>query len=192
MARPGWSDDHAAECVKMIKDQLTRKAELARQRRIEERRKEISVSQHAFFALLVFIIAVAAVPVAFAWDDIPQFLLISLLFFSPLLAGVAGSTIRLVFDASQGSAPVSTQNTLTTVALGLIAGGAAGLLFIAAQITTAPSHSGVMVTSEQAKKLVLFGVLIGFVAGLTLDAVFRKLISTDVVNVSGVEAKKGP
>ena len=191
MARPGWSDDHAAECVKIIRDQLARKAELARQRRIEERRKEVSVSLHAFFALLVFIIAVAAVPVAFAWDDIPQFLLISLLFFSPLLAGVAGSTIRLVFDASQGSAPVSTQNTLTTVALGLIAGGAAGLLFIAAQITTAPSQSGVMVTPEQAKKLVLFGVLIGFVAGLTLDAVFRKLISTDVVNVSAIEAKKG-
>lgn len=193
MARPGWSDDHAAECVRVIKDQLARKAELVRQRRIEERRKEVSVSLHAFFALLVFVVAVAAVPVALAWTDIPQSLLVSLLFFSPLLAGVAGSTIRLVFDASQGSAPVTTQTTLTTVAMGLIAGGVAGLLFITAQITTAPATGGPNIVSpEQAKKLVLFGVLIGFVAGLTLDAVFRKLISTDVVNVSAIEARKGP
>ncbi|MEK9141528.1 MAG: hypothetical protein AAB308_10790 [Nitrospirota bacterium] len=193
MARPEWLDDHAAEFVKGIKDQLARKAELARQRWIEERRKEVSIGWHAFSAVLVFVLAVAAGAVAFAWDNIPVFPLIALLFFSPLLAGVAGSTIRLVFDASQGSSPVPTQTTLTTVALGLIAGGAAGLLFITAQITTAPSTgNGSIVSPEQARKLVLFGVLIGLVAGLTLDAVFRKLISTDVVNVSAIEVKKGP
>lgn len=193
MARPGWSDDYAVECVKMIGDQLSRKAELVRQRRIEERRREVSISLHAFSAVIVFIMAVAAAAIAFAWEGIPIYPLIALLFFSPLLAGVAGSTIRLVFDASQGSVPVTTQATLTTVALGLIAGGAAGLLFITAQITTAPATGGGNIVSpEQARKLVLFGVLIGLIAGLTLDAVFRKLISTDVVNVSAIEAKKGP
>lgn len=193
MARPGWSDEYAADCVKMIKNQLVRKAELARQGRIEERRKEVSISWHAFSAVIVFILAVAAAAIAFAWEGIPIYPLIALLFFSPLLAGVAGSTIRLVFDASQGSIPVTTQTTLTTVALGLIAGGAAGLLFITAQITTAPATgNGNIVSPEQARKLVLFGVLIGLIAGLTLDAVFRKLISTDVVNVSAIEAKKGP
>ncbi|MBK9948022.1 MAG: hypothetical protein IPP12_12660 [Nitrospira sp.] len=192
MARPGWSDDYASECVKMIKDQLARKAELARQRRIEERRKEISVGWHALSAVLVFILAVASGAIAFAWEGIPDPQLIVLLFFSPLLAGVAGSTIRLVFDASQGAAPLTTQTTLTTVALGLIAGGAAGLLFITAQLTTAPTTGPQLIMQVQARKLVLFGVLIGLVAGLTLDAVFRKLISTDVVNVSAIEAKKGP
>ncbi|MGE0471499.1 MAG: hypothetical protein AB7L09_16865 [Nitrospira sp.] len=193
MARPGWSDDYAVESIKAIKDQLARKAELVRQRWIEERRREVSIGWHAFSAVLVFVLAVAAGAVAFAWENIPVVPLIALLFFSPLLAGVAGSTIRLVFDASQGSSLVTTQTTLTTVALGLIAGGAAGLLFITAQITTAPSTgNGNIVSPEQARKLVLFGILIGLVAGLTLDAVFRKLISTDVVNVSAIEVKKGP
>jgi hypothetical protein len=62
----------------------------------------------------------------------------------------------------------------------------AGLLFITAQVTTV----GTSVTSEQASRLVPFGVVIGFIAGLTLDAVFRKLIASDVVELSAVEAKK--
>jgi hypothetical protein len=110
----------------------------------------------------------------------------------PLLAGVAGSTIRLVFDASQRSELLSPQSATTTAALGLIAGGIAGLLFITSQITTATPTQGSIVNADQARKLVLFGVLIGFVAGLTLDAVFRKLISSDVVDVSTIEVKKRP
>jgi len=33
-------------------------------------------------------------------------------------------------------------------------------------------------------------VLIGFIAGLTLDAVFRKLLTADVVELGSVEATK--
>jgi len=113
---------------------------------------------------------------------------------SPLLAGVAGSTIRLVFDLRQGSALLSRQSTITTAALGLIAGGVAGLLFITAQVTTAPpsAAAGTIVSPEQVRKLVPFGILVGFIAGLTLDAVFRKLIASDVVDLSAVEARKHP
>lgn len=192
MACP-WSEDQTSNCVQAIKDQLARKAAVMRQRLIEERRKQTSLSKHAFFALIVFVLAVAAVPTAFTWHTIPEPVLNMLLFFSPLLAGVAGSTIRLVFDASQGGGPLTAESSITTAALGLIAGGVAGLLFITAQITTAPSTAaGVVVSADQARKLVLFGVLIGFVAGLTMDAVFRKLISSDVVDVSSIEVKKRP
>ena len=60
------------------------------------------------------------------------------------------------------------------------------LLFITAQVTTVAET----VTAKQAGKLVPFGVVIGFIAGLTLDAVFRKLITSDIVELSAVEAKK--
>jgi hypothetical protein len=191
MARPQWSDDRAVECVKALKDQISRKLELARLRRIEELRTETSVGLHAFFAFLVFLVALVAVPVAWGWKGIPSVLAIWLLFLSPLLAGVAGATIRLVFDLRQGSAPLTAPSTLTTAALGLIAGGVAGLLFITAQVTTAPpAVNGDIVSGNQAAKLVPFGVIIGFIAGLTLDAVFRKLIASDVVDLSAVEAKK--
>lgn len=191
MARPGWSDERAADCVAALKAQLGRKAELERQRRIEELRKETSVTWHAGFALVVFLLAVGLVFVAWGWRSIDPMFAISLLFLSPLLAGMAGSTIRLVFDLRQGSVPLTKQSSVTTAALGLIAGGVAGLLFITAQVTTATTGEvGEIVSTDQARKLVPFGVLIGFIAGLTLDAVFRKLIASDIVDLSAVEAKK--
>ena len=196
MARPGWTDERAAECVKALRDQIDRKAERERQERLEELRRETSVTLHACFALAVFVLAVICVPISWGWP-LPYIFSVWLLFMSPLLAGVAGSTIRLVFDLRQGSAPLSRQSAITTAALGLIAGGVAGLLFITAQVTTASPPASVggvvqIVSSEQARKLVPFGVLIGFIAGLTLDAVFRKLIASDVVDLSAVEAKKRP
>lgn len=191
MARPGWEDDRAAECVKALKDQLARKADLAKQRLLEERRRETNVTLHAGFAFVLFLLSVMAV--AFAWSEpLTQRVAIWLLFISPLFAGVAGATVRLVFDLRQGAVPLSRQSAITTAALGLIAGGVAGMLFITAQLTTAPATAGQIVSSDQATKLIPFGVLIGFVAGLTLDAVFRKLIESDVVEVTAIEVKKRP
>jgi hypothetical protein len=191
MGRP-WSADQASQFATLLSDQIARKANLAKLQRMAEARKQISVTRRAIVAVLFFMFAVACVPVALAWKDLPEPLLTWLLFFCPLLAGVAGSTIRLVFDASQRYEALSSQSAMTTAALGLIAGGVAGLLFITSQITTSTVTQGRIVDPDQAKKLVLFGVLIGFVAGLTLDAVFRKLISSDVVDVSAIEVKKHP
>lgn len=197
MARPDWIDDQAAECVRALKDQVQRKEERERQRRLEELRKETSVALHATFALILFLLAVIAVPITWGWPLRP-IVAIWFLFMSPLLAGIAGSTIRLVFDLRQGSVPLTRQSAITTAALGLIAGGVAGLLFITAQVTTAPTPApqlgqpAQIVLPEQARKLVPFGVLVGFIAGLTLDAVFRKLIASDVVELGTVEAKKKP
>lgn len=185
MARPDWSPDLAAECVSSLKNQFARRAEEEKQRRLEELRKETFVTWHAVLALVLFLLAMVCVP--YAWSsDLPQTTALWLLFLSPLLAGVAGSTIRLVFDLRQGSLPLSPQSAITTAALGLVAGGVAGLLFITAQVTSV----GDAVTAKQASRLVPFGVAIGFIAGLTLDAVFRKLIASDVVELSAVQAKK--
>lgn len=189
MARPGWSDDRAAECVATLTSQIARKAALQKQLRLEERRRETSVTLHACFALALFLVSVISVPIAWGWQ-LAEVTAIWLLFMSPLLAGVAGSTIRLVFDLRQGGAPLTRQSAVTTAALGLIAGGVAGLLFITAQVTTTPATAGHIISTEQARRLVPFGVLIGFIAGLTLDAVFRKLIASDVVDVSRFEGQK--
>jgi len=196
MARPGWTDELATQCAQSLLDQIDRKAERKRQERLEELRQETSVTLHACFALTIFTLAVVCVPISWGWP-LSNISLIWLLFMSPLLAGVAGSTIRLVFDLRQGSAPLNRQSAITTAALGIIAGGVAGLLFITAQVTTSPVPAAVggiqqIVSAEQARKLVPFGVIVGFIAGLTLDAVFRKLISSDVVDLSAVQAKKRP
>jgi hypothetical protein len=194
MARPGWNDDRAAACVATLKAQIARKAERERLRRLEERRREISVTRHAAFALGLFLLSVLSV--AWGWS-LPHaelqandaLLILWLLFITPLLAGVSGATVRLVFDSRQGAVPLSSQSAITTAALGLIAGGVAGLLFITAQVTTADVTEGI-VSAKQAAKLLPFGLLIGFIGGLTMDAVFRKLIAADVVDLSSIEAKK--
>jgi hypothetical protein len=193
MARPSWTDDDATEYVRALKDQIARKAERARQRRLQQVRQETSVTQNAVFALVLFLLAIASVALAWGgtfWNEPwSAAVAMALLFISPLLAGVSGLTVRLVFDLKEGAVPLTSQSAITTAALGLIAGGVAGLLFITAQVTTATAPPGQIVSIDQARRLVAFSVLIGFVAGLTLDAVFRKLIATDVVETSAIEAK---
>jgi hypothetical protein len=196
MARPSWVDEDAAEYVNALKAQIARKAERARQERLQQLRDETSISLNAGFALALFLLAMTSVAVAWSgtfWNEPwAAAVAMTLLFLSPLFAGVSGSTVRLVFDLRQGVAPLSGPSAITTAALGLIAGGVAGLLFITAQVTTAAAPSGQVVSIDQARRLVPFTVLIGFVAGLTLDAVFRKLIATDVVEVGAIEAKRRP
>jgi hypothetical protein len=190
MARPSWTEDDAAELAGILKAQIARKEERERQRLLEQRRRETSVSLNAGLALVLFLLSMGSVAVAWGVSTLSPAIGLALLFVSPLLAGVSGSTVRLVFDRRQGADPLSSQTAITTAALGLIAGGVAGLLFIIAQVTTATAPAGQVVAADQVRKLVPFTVLIGFVAGLTLDAVFRKLISTDVVDTTSIEVKK--
>jgi hypothetical protein len=186
MARPTWSEDSAIECVQALEYQLARKVEEERQRRLMELRKETAVTRHAIIASLLFLLAVVCVPIGYGLGPDSKWA-VWLLFFSPVLAGVSGSTIRLVFDFRQGTVPLSPQSAITTAALGLVAGGVAGLLFISAQVATISGP----VSGAQAAQLVPFGVGVGFIAGLTLDAVFRKLIASDVIEISSVEVRKG-
>jgi hypothetical protein len=189
MARPVWSDDLAAQCVATFRTQLARKAELEKQRRLDEIRRETAVTLHACFAVALFLLAILAVGFSWGGGEVSHSFAIWLLFIVPLLAGVSGATIRLVFDLRQGSVPLSRQSAITTGALGLIAGGLAGLLFITAQASTSASPTEI-ISTEQAKKLILFCVLVGFTAGLTLDAVFRKMIDSDLGEVKMPDRSK--
>src|SRR5208283_251280 len=116
MARPDWSDEMGAECVKVLRDQLARQAENARQKRLEEARKETSIRRHAVIASVLFAVAFAMVPIS-AWDEPVPWMVMAALFVCPVLAGISGATIRLVFDLRQGSLPLSPQSAVTTGAL---------------------------------------------------------------------------
>ena len=186
MAAP-WSNDRAERCAQMLTAQLTRRAEAERARRLAELSREVFITRHSVVAGLLFVVAVLCVALVLGIKEPPLGLILAVLFVSPMLAGVAGSTIRLVFDWQQGKMAMTSQSAMTTAMLGLIAGGAAALLFTLAQTAALKD-----LTSEPAKRLIPFAVAVGFLAGLTLDAVFRKLITSDVVELSAVEAKKRP
>lgn len=184
MARPDWRADSATQCVESLRRQMQRRADEARILRIEQMRSETSIGWHAGMALLLFAAAVGCVAIA-RTQSFGLTGMIWLLFFSPLLAGVSGSTIRLVFDFRQGAVPLSRQSALTTAALGTIAGGIAGLLFLSAQLTALPQD----VALTQAAALISHVVPIGFIAGFTMDAVFRKLVTADVADLGAVTPK---
>lgn len=72
--------------------------------------------------------------------------------------------------------------------LGLVAGGFAGVLFVTAQLTANPDVLDNVAESvaSYARRSIPFALAVGFVAGLTSDAVFGKLLGLDVVPVTQV------
>ena len=136
---------------------------------------------------ILFALSIACLALGLGFDKAPLWLILTMLFGAPMLAGMSGSTIRLVFDWQQAKVSLTRQSAITTAMLGLIAGGAAALLFTLAQTAALKT-----LDLDPARRLIPFALAVGFVAGLTLDAVFRKLIASDVVELSAVEAKKRP
>jgi hypothetical protein len=108
--------------------------------------------------------------------------LLSLLLIAPLLAGISGATARTAFESVGDSVSQEPSNLGRTCGLGAVAGGVAGALFIIAQLVAMSPEIDPSVWSKQAGRLVPFSALIGFIGGLTLDAVFRKLVGVNVIS----------
>ena len=170
MARP-WTAVSAAECVKTLLTQRDR-------RRSAEGAPQPILS---ILAGLLFLAALAIVP--WVWGQ--NTLAVWMLFFAPLLAGGAGATIRPMVDRLRGAQGV-TSAVLATVVLGLVAGGIAGVLFVTAQLTADPTITDGAKLLPYAQRSIPFAVGVGFVAGLSSDAVFGKLLGLDVLRTSGI------
>jgi hypothetical protein len=172
MARP-WAGDSAAACVKALFAQ-------------HERRRSIQGAPRpmlSILAALLFLSALAIVP--WVWGR--NLFDVWMLFIAPLLAGGSGAAIRPVVDRLRGAQGVA-QAVLATVVLGLIAGGVAGVLFVTAQLTADPQLAVTSDLAQYARRSIPFAVGVGFVAGLTADAVFGKLLGLDVLRTSGIDA----
>ena len=64
----------------------------------------------------------------------------------------------------------------------MVAGAVAGLLFVAAQLATTPD----VLDGPAARRLLLFVLPVGFIAGLTFDAVYSKLRTQDVADTTAL------
>lgn len=177
MASDQWDDGSAARLVAILRAQLKRlaakRAAEASERRREERRRAAT----SMVSIALFAAAVATLVAGFSVSDPGSTVSFALLFGAPALAGAAGSTIRTVF------APMDDHGGTAVLALGLIAGGVATILFAAAQLSTnrdlfAPGNEGV--TSYRG--LLLFSFAVGFIAGFTFDLVYRRLARTDILS----------
>lgn len=164
-----WTDDSAAACLKALLSQRER-------RQFTEGTPTPALS---ILAGLLFLVALAIVP--WVWGQ--NAFTVWMLFLVPLVAGGAGAAIRPMIGRKRGqyaAAPV----VLATIVLGLVAGGIAGVLFVTAQLTADPN---LLASSElYARRSIPFALGVGFVAGLTSDAVFGKLLGLDVASVTGI------
>lgn len=106
-----------------------------------------------------------------------------MLFIAPLLAGGSGAIIRPMVDRLRGSRVVPSA-VLATLVLGFVAGGISGVLFVTAQLAGAPDLATATDLAGYAQRSIPFAVGVGFVAGLTSDAVFSKLLGLEVVQAT--------
>ena len=142
------------------------------------------IVRHAVIAAILFVLALLF---AFGGQLIPgrptQAWPIAVLFIGTLLAGVAGAAVRMVFERRYGSGPLVPPSMAVTIALGLMSGALAGMLYIVAQpgdIQVTPDTAGL--------RLVSLVLVVATVGGLTAEAVFRKLLGIDVLRTSGLSA----
>lgn len=164
-----WGSDSAGASIKALLTQRQRK------RVVEGAPKSV----FSILAGLLFLAALAIVPWVWGKNEFTEWML----FIVPLVAGGAGAAIRPMVDRQRGiysAAPA----VLATIVLGLVAGGIAGVLFVTAQLTADPTLA---VGPDYARRSIPFALGVGFIAGLTSDAVFGKLLGLDVVRAAGVD-----
>jgi hypothetical protein len=171
MARP-WNGDSAPACINALFAQIDR-------RDFTEGAPNPVLS---IIGAILFISALAIVPLVWGQNAFAVWML----FIAPLLAGGAGASIRPMVDRLRGASGV-TPVIVATIVLGLVAGGIAGVLFVTAQLTADPQLAAdATKIIPYAQRSIPFAVAVGFVAGLTSDAVFSKLLGLDVIRTTGV------
>jgi hypothetical protein len=118
--------------------------------------------------------------------------LLLILMLVPAMAGVSGALLRSSVDYLQGREDQKTPPLGRTTALGAIAGGIAGLLFVSAQLVTVPAEVAVDIWLKQTGRLVPFALLVGVIAGLTPELIFGKLTRLDVLRSEILERLPPP
>jgi hypothetical protein len=168
--RPGMENELVSSLLEQRQRRADREAEDERARGAYARQRRNSL----IVAALAILVALAAIVVVYKTTPKSTASLVALLV-APLLAGAAGAIIRTVIDDGH--------EWLKTGLLGIGAGLIASLLFVASQLATSPEA----LEDEGVTTLIVFEVVVAFIAGVTFDAVFAKIRKQDVVDVTPLE-----
>ena len=103
-----------------------------------------------------------------AAENMESHVFIFLLFLAPMLAGASGATMRMLI-------PTAGSPTMKSTVLGMAAGAISGLLYVLSHLLANPKPYNFVI--------LVIAVVFGFIAGLTFDAVFKKLESVDVLRL---------
>jgi hypothetical protein len=190
MAQAKWSSELASKIVGLLQKQKDEFARLEQvrleneekriqERRLQELRENSTINWHAIISTILFAVAVFIWPMASLIPTTDPFQTLCFVLLTPMIAGASGASIRVVLDWAAGvtrTFALSAYNQsilLRYAALGIVAGGLAGVSFVLAQIFASDISAANMATSL--RKLVPFLVIIGFAAGLAAEVVLSNL-----------------
>jgi hypothetical protein len=183
MAQPGWADDSAQRCVDVLLEQQRRKEAGAVPGWLGESRRVSIVAAVVLAAFLALLWVLAQ----FSRGPSLGAVLYLVLLWLPAFAGAAGAILRLLFDWAQNKKKLASQApTLVAATLGAIAGGISGLFFVLAQKIAIDDFG-----NDQATDLLPFVLVVGLIGGLTVEKIFPKLLSLDVLRTEALEGKPG-
>lgn len=194
MGRPVWSDDRAPLLVGSLQKQRENLDSLQRKKAGLEAKQQKDRDQRSRRALIYGVIsAVLTLAGLFGGpDSLKQFWLpLYAICFAgiPICAGMAGAMFFTLRNVKNRSVSVTEAQ-----AHGFWAGLGSAVLFFVSQIT---SNRDITSLSDAVTKgkgglnvLLLFSLVIGFVAGLTYEAVFGKWEAVDVSHAEELNARK--
>ncbi|MER7393959.1 hypothetical protein ABT381_00350 [Streptomyces sp. NPDC000151] len=167
----GWRPGSAADVVSCLVGQHRRQAlqqdEEARRRRRADRNAAVGLA----VGLALLVGTLTTVPLTYGLQPGTPGSITSLVA-APLLSATCGAIIRNSFDEAH--------SWLSTTVLGTVAGAITALLFIAAQLVSTPD----LLNGEAARRIIFFVIPVGFIGGLTFDAVYAKLRTQDIAQAS--------
>ncbi|MFL6280016.1 MAG: hypothetical protein ACJ731_07895 [Vicinamibacterales bacterium] len=176
-----------AEFARLVEVQLENEEKRVAARRLQELHENATINWHAIFSAILFIVAALAWPFVTFVPATSPFSALCLVLVTPMIAGASGATVRVVLDWATGvtrTFALSTYNQyilLRYAALGIVAGGLAGVSFVLAQIFASNYKPEDMATPL--RKLVPFLIIIGFAAGLAAEVVLSNLRKSGVPTV---------
>lgn len=191
MNLPGWTDDSALKLVNALSSQRQKLLSEEIERQQIAQLKEKKLRNQAIIAAVLLIAAVTLTVLGtFSPPGNPR--VFGMIFLAtPLFAGATGGIARNIFDSFRGVSYQITRSTFMVLFLGMMAGVIAALLFVVAQWASNPEIKNLEKAIPSGLNLLIpFELIIGAIAGLTLESVFANLLRTDVVNVSAVSVKQ--
>jgi hypothetical protein len=190
MGLPDWDQNSASKLIAILGAQRERLVSEEAQRLRAQALEKSKMQWRVLVAGLLVLASAILTVFGFFLPKLDPLSFGFIFLFTPMLSGASGGVIRTILDWNRGLAIPYARSTLEAVVLGMAAGLVTAVLFVLAQLASNPAikdfEKGIPAGLNW---LVAFALIIGFIAGLTLELVFGKLQKTDVTTVEPVTAK---
>lgn len=200
IARMGnaWTSTSADRMIAILENQIRRaEAEEAKTAAAEKDRadkllkKQVDAQRrsdvHLAASIIALILALIVFSLTLAQPETGSRFWQVLIFLTAMLTGISGSTGTVLVEELTPSRKTKPRRITSTIGLGAIAGFATVGLFLLAQVFINPENTTPLEQPGLYQRLFMFTMVIGLIAGLTFESVFKRLREIDVVQTGGLQ-----